>query len=206
MSEAKPAPADGTTADSPVPQPEVTTERLLLRPFRDADADVVQELLQCREIAANTRTIEHPYPEGAAALWIGTHLEKWNNGEAAVFAICYLEDPETPIGAIGIQINPEDENAELGYWVGKPCWGQGICSEAAEAVVQFGFTHFGLRKIHANHMARNPASGRVMEKIGMEKEGYLKSHMKKWGVFEDIVFYGIVAPDVPDASVPPETN
>lgn len=196
--ESNPEPAGPSaipTADKPIAQQSLTTERLLLRPFQEADSDMVQDLLQCKEIAANTRTIEHPYPEGAARIWIGTHLEKWNLGHAAVFAICKQEDPKTVIGAIGLEINAQDENAELGYWIGEPFWGQGICSEAASEILKFGFTVLGLHKIHAHHLAHNEASGRVMQKIGMQKEGYLRSHMKKWGVFEDIVFYGIVTGD-----------
>ena len=183
------------TAENPVAQPTINTQRLVLRPFDEADCDTVQELLQCKEIAANTRTIEHPYPDGAARIWIGTHLPKWNRGEAAIFAITLPDNPQAAIGAIGLEINAPDENAELGYWIGQPFWGRGICSEAAQAIVDFGFQHFGLKKIHAHHVASNPASGRVMEKIGMAKEGYLKSHIKKWGVFQDVVFYDIVATD-----------
>ena len=182
-------------AETPVPQPKLTTERLWLRPFREADADVLQVLLQCKEIAANTRTIEHPYPEGAAKIWIGTHEENWRKGASAIFAICEKSDVDKPVGAIGLEVNSQDENAELGYWVGEAWWGNGYCTEAASAVVDFGFSFLGLKKIHAHHLARNPASGRVMEKIGMSKEGYLKNHFKKWGVFEDIVFYGVVDED-----------
>ena len=184
-----------TVAEQPVPQPELTTDRLVLRPFRESDAAMLQVLLQCKEIDANTRTIEHPYPDGAAKVWIGTHLPKWNEGAAAVFAIFQKSCLDEPVGAIGLEINSRDENAELGYWVGESWWGQGFCTEAAHAIVEFGFSFLGLKKIHAHHLARNPASGRVMEKIGMEKEGYMKNHFKKWGVFEDIVFYGIVADD-----------
>ena len=188
----EPGPA-AMVAEQAVPQPQLFTERLVLRPFRDADADVVQELLQCREIAANTRTIEHPYPPGAARVWIATHHDLWNRGAAAVFAICMKADPDQPWGAIGLEINEQDENAELGYWVGKPWWGRGVCTEAAAAMLDFGFSVLGLKKIHAHHLARNPASGKVMEKIGMQQEGYMKSHFKKWGVFEDVVCYGLVA-------------
>ncbi|MGI9516621.1 MAG: GNAT family N-acetyltransferase, partial [Pirellulaceae bacterium] len=167
--------------------------RLLLRPFTQADAPVVQELLQCREIAAHTRSIEHPYPEGGAEKWISQHEEFWNEGKASVFAICEKPNIDVPVGAIGLELNSSDENAELGYWVGQPYWGRGFCTEAAEVVVRFGFDHFGLHKIHAHHMTRNPASGRVLKKIGMHLEGQLRGHIKKWGKFEDVAFYGLLA-------------
>ena len=82
--------------------------------------------------------------------------------------------------------------AELGYWIGKPYWGQGYCTEAARATLDFGFEQLGLNRIFAHHFARNPASGRVMQKIGMTREGRLRQHVKKWDAFEDLELYGIL--------------
>ena len=85
--------------------------------------------------------------------------------------------------------------AELGYWVGKPFWGRGYATEAAGSIVDFGFDQLGLNRITAGHMVRNPASGRVMQKIGMREEGLLKGHVRKWGQFYDVSFYGLVRSD-----------
>ena len=180
--------------DEAQPQPTLETERLVIRPFCDTDANAVQSLLQSREIAANTASIEHPYPEGAAALWIATHAGCWARGESAVFAMVEKHQLGQVRGAIGLEIHARDENAELGYWVGEPWWGRGYATEAAEAVLQFGFSILGLRKIYAHHHAKNPASGRVMQKVGMEQEGYMKCHVKKWGRFEDVIYYGKLCP------------
>ena len=183
-------------AEQPVAQPTLLTEQLQLRPFHMDDASQVQHLLQCREIAANTRTIDHPYPEGAAAIWIATHPESWNTGGAAVFAICDRNDEATIVGAIGLELDHTNEHAEMGYWIGEPYWGKGICTEAAKEILRFGFQHFGLRRIHAHCLSCNPASGRVLEKAGFQHEGMLRQHMKKWGVFEDIEFYGILSEEI----------
>ena len=182
------------------PQPTLETERLVIRPFCDTDANAVQSLLQSREIAANTSSIEHPYPEGAAALWIATHAGCWARGESVVFAMVEKHKLEQVRGAIGLEIHARDENAELGYWVGEPWWGRGYATEAAEAVLQFGFSVLGLRKIYAHHHAKNPASGRVMQKVGMQQEGYMKCHVKKWGRFEDVIYYGKLCPLDEDTS------
>ena len=123
--------------------------------------------------------------------WIGTHQESFERGEQATFAIV-LREGDTLIGAIGLSIKAQYEQAELGYWVGKPYWGQGYCTEAARAVLDYAFTVLNLNRIHAHHLARNPASGRVMQKIGMTYEGHLRQHVKKWGAFEDIKMYGIL--------------
>ncbi|KKL20477.1 hypothetical protein LCGC14_2455040, partial [marine sediment metagenome] len=85
--------------------------------------------------------------------------------------------------------------AELGYWVGKPYWDQGFCTEAAYAVLRYAFREMGLVRVHAAHLWRNPSSGRVMQKIGMQHEGRRRQHTKKWDVLEDLELYGILRAD-----------
>ncbi len=178
-------------AETPLPRPSVATERLRLRPFSMNDAGEVQRMANDREIAANTRTIPHPYPMEVAREWLGRHEQLWNEGKAAVFAIEITETGQL-CGAIGLEISDEHQSAELGYWVGREFWNRGICSEAGLAVLRFGFESLGLHRIHAHYLTRNPASGRVMEKIGMKKEGLLREHVRKWGRYEDVQFYGIL--------------
>ncbi|HEY44041.1 MAG TPA: GNAT family N-acetyltransferase [Anaerolineae bacterium] len=172
-------------------QPFLETDRLLLRPFSLSDAPIVQKLVGDEAIAATTLNIPHPYEDGMADEWIGSHQEGFEKGEAVIFAIT-LRDGNALIGAIGLEINQQHERAELGYWIGKPYWSKGYCTEAAEAVVRFGFDKYKMLRIHAAHFSNNKASGRVMEKIGMKHEGRLRNHIKKWGRFEDLEVYGIL--------------
>ena len=111
--------------------------------------------------------------------------------QQAVFAVT-LKPAGTLIGTVGLRIDDEDQRAELGYWIGKPFWGHGYCTEAARCVLQFGFEQVGLNRIFAHHFSRNPASGRVMQKLGMSHEGHLPQHVRKWDGFEDLELYGIV--------------
>ena len=171
--------------------PTIETERLILRPFRLDDAPELQRLIGDRDIAATTLNIPHPYENGMAEEWIGKHQERFDKGEGVSFAITHREEGFF-IGGMGLHINKEHENAALGYWVGKPYWNKGYCTEAAQAVVRYGFEVLGLNRIHAAHMRRNPASGKVMQKIGMKHEGCLRQHIKKWDKFEDIERYGIL--------------
>lgn len=172
-------------------QPELRTERLLLRPFTPGDAPAVKELAGDRDVAATTRLIPHPYEIGMAEAWIATHADKFQRGEFVTFAIVARNEGNL-VGAIGLVLNQKHDRGELGYWIGKPFWGLGYCTEAARAVVRYGFESLALHRIYANHMTRNPASGRVMQKIGMRQEGQLRQHLKKWGQFEDIEVYGIL--------------
>ena len=171
-------------------QPSLRTQRLLLRPFSINDAPDVQRLAGDRDVAANVRDIPHPYEDGLAEEWIGTHKERFERGEI-IFAIA-LRDTNRLIGTIGLLIDRKDENAELGFWIGKPYWGKGYCTEAANELVRYGFDKQGLNRIHAFHLSRNPASGRVLQKVGMRREGCLRQSIKKWGVFEDVEVYSIL--------------
>ena len=173
-------------------QPTLTTERLLLRPFTPADAPVVQRLAGDRDIAANTLTIPHPYEDGMAEEWIGTHQERFKQKDTINFAITLCQDSAL-IGAIGLTgIDEAHRHAEMGYWIGKPYWNNGYCTEAAKAILRYGFTELDLNRIQAHHFARNPASGRVMEKSGMTYEGCLRQHVQRWGAFQDLKMYGVL--------------
>jgi RimJ/RimL family protein N-acetyltransferase len=172
-------------------RPTLETTRLILRPFTLGDARDVQRLAGDREIASTTLNVPHPYEDGMAEQWIGTHQEKYERGELVNFAIVRRVD-NALIGAIGLRINQQHTHAELGYWIGKPYWNTGYGTEAARAVVAYGFERCGLHRIHASHLTRNPASGRVLQKIGMRYEGCLRQHVNKWEVFEDLALYGIL--------------
>lgn len=175
-------------------QPVLETRRLILRPFAASDAADVQRLAGDREIADTTLNIPHPYEDGMAEEWIATHRPRFEEGKLCNFAIT-LRDSGDLIGAMGLVITRRFDHAELGYWMGKPYWGKGFCTEAGRAVIEYGFTHLGLHRIHASYMARNPASGRVMRKLGMKQEGVLRGHVKKWDKYEDLILFAIVKPE-----------
>lgn len=174
----------------PRTQPTVKTERLILRPFTLADAPLVQILAGDKDVASTTRLIPHPYPDGLAVSWISTLPAKYQQGEGVSFAITLKEG--ALIGSIGLILSLPDHHGELGYWIGKPYWNSGYCTEAAAAVLQFAFDTLDLERVFAKYMSRNPASGRVMAKLGMTQEGILRHHRCKWGQFEDLVICGIL--------------
>lgn len=171
-------------------QPPIRTDRLLLRPYLDVDAPEVQRLAGDARVADTTLTIPHPYPDGVAEMWIATHEAAWQHGRGAVFAVTLLADGQL-IGTVGLTVRPEQRSAELGYWIGHAYWDQGYCTEAAAAVVDFGFAVLPLERIHAHHFERNPASGRVMQKLGMREEFFRPRALNKRGVLEDIRGYAI---------------
>lgn len=172
-------------------QPKFVTDRLILRSFEKRDAPEVQSLAGDRAIADTTLTIPHPYEDGVAEQWIAQHRGQFEAGTHAVFAI-ELGDDRRLVGAISLTIDRDFSKAELGYWIGQPFWNRGYATEAARRIVGYAFDELELNRIASRHLVRNPASGRVMQKIGMRHEGTLREDTVKWGRFEDLELYSLL--------------
>ena len=182
--------------------PILYTERLILRSFTLSDAPEVQRLAGDRDVASTTLVIPHPYEDGLAEAWIKKSAAKFESGTGLCFAITSKTEQTAQdlplIGTISLEIYRAEKIAELGYWIGKPYWNRGYATEAATAVVKYGFDARDLTYIHAGHFTRNPASGRVLQKIGMQYEGYCPKAVEKCGVLEDVIEYGIQRPACDD--------
>ena len=176
------------------PQPTLTTERLMLRPFVDDDAFEVERLAGMREIADTTLNIPHPYPHGGAAAWIALHEPGWREGTSVTFAVV-PRDTSKLAGAISLMIKREHRRAELGYWIAIDRWNRGYATEASRRVIDFGFETLGLHRIQSRHFLRNPASGRVMQKLGMQREGVERDWAIKWDRYETLALYSILEPE-----------
>jgi RimJ/RimL family protein N-acetyltransferase len=167
------------------------TERLRLRPAELADAPALQALVSDRRIAATTLNIPYPYPDNGALDWLQRLQERRAQGhEDVTFAIIRKSD-STLMGAVGIHPRHSFQ-AEIGYWIGVPYWGQGYMTEAVRRVIKFGFDVMNLQRIHAWYFTHNPASARVMQKAGMTFEGVMRQHYVKWGAFVDAGCYSIL--------------
>lgn len=175
-------------------QPTLHSERLILRPFTVDDAPSVQQLAGDRAIADTTVNVPHPYEDGMAEAWIRSHEADHEAGNSARFALVSRASTAL-IGAMGLEIDDRNRQAELGYWIAVPFWNQGYATEAAREVVRFGFETLGLNRIGAAHFTRNPASGRVMQKLGMSHEGTTRQGAQRWDTFEDLERYGLLHSD-----------
>lgn len=171
-------------------QPTFVTERLTLRPLTLTDAATVQKLAGEKTVASTTLSIPHPYPYEAAESFIKATHDKYEKNFGASFALTLNETNEL-IGCMGLHIVQDYNRAELAYWTGQPYWQQGYATEAAKRILEYGFDELELNRIYAAAMTKNPASSAVMKKIGMKYEGTLKEHIRKWGEYEDLAYYGI---------------
>ncbi len=172
------------------------TERLALRAYALTDIPALVTLAGAREVAATTGRIPHPYSEADARDFIASTQEDELRGTGLHLAIALRDsDGDTLCGGVGLRIEREHSRAELGYWIGLPYWGNGYATEAAKALVQYGFEILGLHRIFACHFNGNSASARVLRKVGMRHEGSQRAHIVKWGEFIDLEMYGMLASD-----------
>ena len=166
-------------------QPRIRTERLLLRSFEAADAPVLERELSRVEMA-RMLAVPHPYPADGAPKWIATARPGRD------FAITLRETGEV-IGGINLFESEQHRRAELGYWCAIDFWGHGYATEAARAIVSYGFRVLALHRVHAECHGDNPASRRVLEKAGLTFEGRLRQHSFRVDRFADKLQFGILS-------------
>lgn len=142
----------------------IQTKRLTLRPAALADAARISLLAGDFDVACMTGTIPHPYSEQMAAEWLAGALQ----GEEGV--VFMIERSDTLIGCTGYRAFGHD-HGELGYWIGKPYWGQGYATEAVRALITHAFDADGFDYLMAGHFTDNPASERVIRKLGFVAQG-----------------------------------
>ncbi len=171
--------------------PTLETERLVLRPLAPEDAAAVRALGDDRRVAEMT-LLPHPFREEDARRWVEKRLDWAAKGKSRPFSVLLREDGAL-VGHAGLLLDLDNEKAELYYWLGVPHWGRGYATEAARELVRHAFEDLGLRRVYADHVARNAASGGVLRKAGMSYEGCLRQDFKKWERFEDLALYGILA-------------
>jgi [ribosomal protein S5]-alanine N-acetyltransferase len=165
----------------------IETPRLEIRPWREADIAELLPLIGAREVAATTLRVPHPYEPKHAREFLAS-MARENELRLAM----RLRSDGRLCGGIGLHPEMPHNRAELGYWIGVPYWGKGYATEAAIAVVRYGFDKIKLNRIFAHYFKHNPASGKVLMKIGMKHEGCLRQHVLKWGEFVDLEVYSML--------------
>lgn len=168
----------------------IGTKRLRLRPFQTTDAEAVHRLAGSQDVAAGT-FLPHPMDRQAAQDWVTERLKDQAAGTGVTFAITLLENGEL-IGSIGMELMLVHEQGRLTYWLGRDYWNQGYGTEAVMALVEYGFNSLKLHRIYAPHFHTNPASGRVLQKVGMTYEGRLREHYLRFGQRIDVELYGMI--------------
>ena len=122
-------------------------------------------------------------------------LRAYRMGEPASLAI-ELRETGRVVGTIGfVWIDDEHNCAEIGYSLAQEYWGRGLMTEALRAMLEFAFVRLHLNRVEAMFDVRNRASGRVMEKCGMRREGLLRQKLYNKGEYVDVEIWAILARD-----------
>ena len=145
-----------------------------------------------KNVARFLIAVPSPYPVALAARWIQARIAWWPQARGLTLAITRHGKPNELIGTVSLRRYARDRRAELGYWLGQDAWGQGYATEAADALVDFGFSKLGLQRIYAQVLDGNDASCRVLEKLGMLSEGIRRAHVRKGKRLCDVHMFGML--------------
>ncbi|MBR0652199.1 8-oxo-dGTP diphosphatase MutT [Roseomonas terrae] len=156
---------DSVTAFQPL-----ETERFLLRPLRATDAAELHRLVNDWEVAKTLARVPFPYPRDLAGEWIASTVERIAEQEAWHLAITRRED-DVLVGCVGLTRDREERTAELGYWIGRRHWGQGIAPEAAGRLARWALANVDLDSIVASALMDNARSAAVLKRIGFREVG-----------------------------------
>lgn len=157
--------------------PIIETPRVILRPLRSSDEPDFLALAGDWDVARMTSDIPHPLLPAHARAWLKP------NGSDVRFAI---ELNSRMIGSAGY-FRRNSGAAELGFWLGRAHWGMGLATEAAGAVIRYGIGADGHTTFSSAHFVDNPASGRVLSKLGFEPIGIARMWCSARGAEVDAV-------------------
>ena len=143
---------------------------LTLRPLRLSDAEAFSKYMSNIEIARMTGSFPRHFPLISAEFRIIHMNAQKRRGLAFNYAVTQTGKDEL-IGIIDLCRSSPDDMLEIGYWIAKPFWGQGYASEAGRMILDAAQNHLGVKRVKAGVFADNPASLRVLEKLGFERFG-----------------------------------
>ena len=170
------------------------TRRMLLRPPFMDDAPQIAERVGLKEVAWNLGRVPHPYQVSDAEDWLQDVPSRWEEDTAYVLAM--TRRGEGVMGCISLRLMPMDV-WEIGYWLGKPWWGQGYATEAATALLDWAERELSISRFASGHFTDNPASGRILTKLGFIRAGETELYGPARGGKYPCVRYGKgIAPDL----------
>lgn len=168
------------------------TERLIVRKLKPTDVDDIFALTSDPEITKLTPKFEVAQTRDDAQRYIDRIISNYSNGMPEPWAIVYKENGRV-VGIVCLDISSR-YRGEVSYAITRNYWSKGIATEAARAVIAFGFKTLGLKRIAGVCDPRNAASIRVLEKCSMQYEGLLRSYYCVQGQFCDRMVYAVINP------------
>lgn len=172
--------------------PKIVTERLILRQMKVSDSSDMFEYASQKELTRYLTWTAHPN-EDYTKEYLKYLQTRYAAGDFYDFAVT-LKDSGKMIGTCGFtRFNTAHNSAEIGYVINPAYQGIGIATEAARAVLDFGFSELKLHRIEARHMVGNDASHKVMEKLGMKTDGTLREAYYVNGSYRTVTVCSILS-------------
>lgn len=166
------------------------TERLRLRGLEVKDAPKVRSYAGDWDVARFLADVPYPYPEGLAERWIRMTRDKLRQGDDYTLAVARPAD-DALMGTVQLKIGDYAKGAEVGYWLGRPYWGQGYATEAVRRLVLLAFNRLGLHRVWAAALVENRASERVLEKAGMRSQGVGEYNFPARGGMRQVNYFAL---------------
>ena len=165
--------------------------------MRLKDKFALLEHFKAKEIYNSTLNIPYPYSEADADQWLNRRMENIQRQDKEVTFAIRKDDGEMigVVGADSFEIGAS-HRAEIGYWLARPYWGQGIMTDAVRAYVQYAFDDLKLLRLTAHVFPFNVGSARVLEKNRFKLEGRLRKHFRKEEKLYDAYLFGLLKEDV----------
>lgn len=168
--------------------PKISGPLVNLRELSIGDANDICRLMTYN-ISKSLWEVPYPYSIEHAQNFINSSRRDFELLKAVNFAILYKNNPDGDSSLVGIislkNIDLDNKNANLGYWIGELYWGNGIASESVALVINHSFSVLGLEEVYAYVYSENKASMRVLEKNGMTKKGEANEYSKKLGRYQN---------------------
>ena len=174
--------------------PTLTTERLVLRAFEDADAEPLFAHASNPNVTRFTLWDHHKTIDETLAFVRDYARCRYLEGTPEPYALTLRSDPyQKPVGALGcFWVSQPNRTMELGYWLAEPFWGRGLAVEACRAVLTHAFAACEPERIQARVIDGNDPSRRVLEKLGFSYEGTMRSSLFRRGRFEDVMYFSLL--------------
>jgi RimJ/RimL family protein N-acetyltransferase len=174
--------------------PILRSPRFRFRPFHFADIERLSALANQHRIADSAVGIPHPYTTEFARMWIAAHPALWVNHRSLHWAALEIGDCDDRhiVGYVGLcRIDNDRKQAELRFWIGCGSQRREHATEWCETVLQFAHASLNMGRVYALQIARHPLAGHVLADLGMHPEGHLRKQIRKDGLIEDLVCWGL---------------
>jgi RimJ/RimL family protein N-acetyltransferase len=171
--------------------PTIEAKRVCLRHVTEADTEALFEIFSNPEVMRYWST--PPLPNRDAAIALGREIQECFENRSMLKWGLALRDSDVLIGTVTLfNLNSDNGRAEIGYCLGRKYWGNGYMNEALRQMIDYFFTTLNLRRLEADVDPRNVGSIRTVERLGFQREGYLRQRWHVDGEIQDSLFYGLL--------------